>query len=134
MGYSSSDARVLRLFGEAVRKHRRVIGLSQEKLAELADLHRTYIADIERCTRNIGLINITRLAEALRICPGKLLDTLPRRPPVWLSARLGLSPFLQPPLSRTPSGREKSFVAAYCKQERPNKIPHLANYRRKIIT
>jgi transcriptional regulator with XRE-family HTH domain len=81
MGYSGSDARFLHSFGKAVRKHRRAIGLSQEKLAELADLHRTYIADIERGTRNVGLINIVRLAEALRIAPGKLLDPIPKKKP-----------------------------------------------------
>jgi transcriptional regulator with XRE-family HTH domain len=81
MGYSGSDARVLRSFGKAVRKHRRAIGLSQEKLAELADLHRTYVADIERGTRNVGLINIVCLAEALRIAPGKLFDPIPKKKP-----------------------------------------------------
>ena len=81
MGYSRSDARVLRSFGKAVRKHRRAIGLSQEKLAELADLHRTYIADIERGTRNVGLINIVGLAEALGISPGRLLDPIPKKKP-----------------------------------------------------
>jgi transcriptional regulator with XRE-family HTH domain len=81
MGYSGFEARVLRSFGQAVRKHRQAIGLSQEKLAELADLHRTYIADIERGTRNIGLINIVHLAEALRIAPGKLLDAIPKKKP-----------------------------------------------------
>jgi transcriptional regulator with XRE-family HTH domain len=79
MGYSGSEARVLRSFGKAVRKHRQAIGLSQEKLAEFAELHRTYAADIERGTRNVGLINIVRLAGALRISPGKLLDTIPKK-------------------------------------------------------
>ena len=36
MGYSSVEARILRSFGQAVRKHRQKVGLSQEKLAELA--------------------------------------------------------------------------------------------------
>lgn len=41
------------------------LGLTQEDLAEKADLHRTYIADIERGTRNLSLRNIERLAGAL---------------------------------------------------------------------
>jgi transcriptional regulator with XRE-family HTH domain len=40
-------------------------GLSQEKLAELAGIHRTYIGDVERGTRNIALVNMTRIAKAL---------------------------------------------------------------------
>jgi len=71
--------RVLRAFGQSVRKRRQALGLSQEKLAELADLHRTYIADIERGTRNVGLINVVRLAEALDVSPGTLVDPLAKR-------------------------------------------------------
>ncbi len=62
-----------------MRKHRQAVGLSQEKLAELADLHRTYIADIERGTRNVGLINIVRLAKALGIHPGEFFTQLSKK-------------------------------------------------------
>jgi transcriptional regulator with XRE-family HTH domain len=41
--------------------------LSQEKLADLAGIHRTYIGDVERGTRNIALINMTRIARALGV-------------------------------------------------------------------
>ena len=40
-------------------------GLSQEKLAELAGIHRTYIGDVERGTRNVALVNMTRIAQGL---------------------------------------------------------------------
>ncbi len=76
MGYAGPEAQVLVSFGESVRKHRQARGLSQEKLAELADLHRTYIADIERGTRNVGVINIVRLAQALNLSPARLLKEL----------------------------------------------------------
>jgi transcriptional regulator with XRE-family HTH domain len=52
-------------FGEAVRKRRNELQLSQEKLAEKARLHRTYIADIERGERNISLESIVKVIQAL---------------------------------------------------------------------
>ena len=52
-------------FGAAVKKRRYEIGISQEALAERAGLHRTYVADIERGSRNVALENIERLALAL---------------------------------------------------------------------
>jgi transcriptional regulator with XRE-family HTH domain len=56
-----------------VRKLRLDRGLSQEKLAELADLHRNYVGGGER---NIAIVNIVRLARALKVKPGKLLETI----------------------------------------------------------
>jgi len=52
-------------FGAALRKRRTLQGLSQEKLAEMAYIHRTYIGDVERGLRNIALVNMHRVAEAL---------------------------------------------------------------------
>lgn len=63
----------LKKFGERVRKLRKAQGLSQEKLAHLAGLHRTYIGGIERGERNITLTNILRLAKALETSPSELL-------------------------------------------------------------
>lgn len=62
--------------GKQVRKLRLARGLSQEKLAELADLHRNYVGGVERGERNIAIINIVALAHALRVKPAKLLETL----------------------------------------------------------
>ena len=64
----------LLLFGATVRKYRKAAGLSQETLADLAEIHRTYIGGIERGERNPTLLMIHRLANALEIEPFKLLE------------------------------------------------------------
>jgi len=58
---------ILEQFGSKIRKYRLKKKLSQEKLAELADLHRTYIGQIECGKRNVALKNIAKLARALNI-------------------------------------------------------------------
>lgn len=60
-------------FGRAVRKLRHVLGLSQEGLAEKADLHWTYIGGVERGERNLGLLNIVKIARALGTTPARLM-------------------------------------------------------------
>jgi CheY-like chemotaxis protein/DNA-binding XRE family transcriptional regulator len=55
------------MFGAAVRVRRNQLGFSQEKLAEMAQLHRTYVSDVERGVRNVSLESIERLAQALKI-------------------------------------------------------------------
>lgn len=52
-------------FGEKVREIRKEKGLSQEEVASKADLHRTYIGMIERAEKNITLVNIEKIANAL---------------------------------------------------------------------
>lgn len=65
-----------RAFGARVRRAREARGLSQEALADEAGLHRTYVGSIERGERNVSLFNIVKLAEALNVSPGHLLDNL----------------------------------------------------------
>lgn len=61
-------------FGRNVYKYRTEKNLSQEELAELADLHRTYISAVERGTRSISLKNIEKIFYALKIPAYKLFD------------------------------------------------------------
>jgi transcriptional regulator with XRE-family HTH domain len=68
------DARVL--FGRAVRKVRLERNLSQERLAELAGIHRTYIGDVERGTRNVGILNMRRIASALGVPLSQLIQEM----------------------------------------------------------
>jgi transcriptional regulator with XRE-family HTH domain len=65
---------VLVKFGRNLRKFRDAAGLTQETLAERADMDRTYLSDIERGLRNAGIKNIVRLANALGIPPARLMD------------------------------------------------------------
>lgn len=60
-------------FGKHLRKLREEKGWTQEELADKAGMHFTYIGQIERGIRNPSLINLERLAKALKIDAGKLL-------------------------------------------------------------
>lgn len=59
-------------FGKRVRAIREERGYSQELLAELACLHRTYIGGVERGERNVSLVNICRIGKALEVNPSEL--------------------------------------------------------------
>lgn len=61
-------------FGRRVREERLRLDLSQEKLAEKAKVHRTYIGMIERAEKNITLSNMEKIAKALGISVSKLTD------------------------------------------------------------
>lgn len=65
-------------FGDAVRTRREELGLTQEDLAEKAAIHRTYLSDIERGSRNLSLINIEKIAAALALPISKLFQLVER--------------------------------------------------------
>jgi transcriptional regulator with XRE-family HTH domain len=66
-------------FGRRLRWLRQQRGYSQEELAELAGLHRTYVGGIERGERNVSLENIWRLGDALDVSPAAFFPEFPRR-------------------------------------------------------
>lgn len=60
--------------GQAIKKQREKLGLSQEKLADRCGFDRTYISMLERGKRNPSLLNLLRLAEGLEISVSKLTE------------------------------------------------------------
>ena len=62
-----SKYQILNIFGENVRRYRKLANISQEELADRASLHRTYIGMIERAEKNITLVNMEKIANALKV-------------------------------------------------------------------
>lgn len=62
------------LFGKRVRERRLALGMTQQELADHAGLHRSYIGEIELGGRNVSLENIAKIAAALNIGIGSLLE------------------------------------------------------------
>lgn len=73
-GYSTEEKQHLTALGAAIRHFRETLGWSQEQLAERVELHRTYIGGVERGERNLCLLNILSIADALGVAPGGLID------------------------------------------------------------
>jgi predicted transcriptional regulator len=67
------DSAYRKVVAKNVCKFRRKLGLTQEGLAERAEMHWTYISGVERCKYNISLNSIVRLAKALGRAPHELL-------------------------------------------------------------
>lgn len=70
---------ICKTIGLNIKEYRNSAGISQEKLAEISGLHRTYIGAVERGERNITIINLCRIAFALRIEPQLLLKDIKER-------------------------------------------------------
>jgi len=65
-----------RILGEAIRTHRKHVGLSQEKLAERAELHPVYISAVERGVKTISVDALLRITKALGIRLRDLIQDL----------------------------------------------------------
>lgn len=67
------SAQLPKLFGLTVRQQRELLGWSQERLAESADLNRSYVGELERGQAVPSLITLDKLARALGLSPSRLL-------------------------------------------------------------
>lgn len=65
---------ILMNFGRAIRKIRLLNGISQEKFADMCNLHRTYISDVELGKRNVSLENIEKMSIALNLKMSQLFE------------------------------------------------------------
>lgn len=66
--------RILKALGAAVRCHRLHLQLSQEELGARANLHRTYITDIENGLRNLSFLTLVKVTGALELAPSQLMS------------------------------------------------------------
>lgn len=71
--YSKDEKSYLIKVGDRIRELRTETGLSQEKLSFACNLDRTYIGSVERGERNISIINLKKIAKALKVGPSELL-------------------------------------------------------------
>jgi len=71
---ASQEEDIRKQFGERLRHLRSMRGLSQEDLAHLCNLDRSYVGGVERGQRNISLLNIKKIADALSISPRDFFD------------------------------------------------------------
>ena len=68
------SSNILKKFGKRVHAERTKKGISQERLGEIAKVHRTYVGMIERGEKNITLINIEKISKALNVPIKNLVD------------------------------------------------------------
>ena len=75
-GGLTAEQKAVKLLAAHIRKLRGERGLSQERLAELAQMHRTYLGGIETARRNPSFKSLFRLARALAVSLSQLFDTV----------------------------------------------------------
>lgn len=71
-----ANLEIAKIVGERIRNYREQAGFSQEKLAELANCHRTYIGQIENAKKNPSVENIGKIARALNISLETLFENI----------------------------------------------------------
>ena len=74
--HTDMKTKVQEQLGYNIRKARLKSGVSQEELAAKVGIHRTYIGSVERGERNIGIMNIVKIAAALNIAVSELVEGL----------------------------------------------------------
>jgi transcriptional regulator with XRE-family HTH domain len=72
----NDDDNILQSFGDTIRSLRKKRNISQEELAHLSNLDRSYIGGVERGERNISLINIVKISNALNISLSHLFSKI----------------------------------------------------------
>lgn len=70
----STPSAARKQLGRRIRQLRKESGFSQEQLADLCGLHRTYIGAIERAEQNVSIDNIGKIAKALKVKTSQLID------------------------------------------------------------
>ena len=63
-------------FGQAVRKHRKALGYSQEAFGDMCGIDRSYMGGIERGEHNLALINILKIVRALKLQPSEFFKAI----------------------------------------------------------
>lgn len=74
------DKKILIQLGGRIRDVRKGLGISQEELAHLSGMHRTYVSSVERGERNISVLNLLSLAGVLGVDAADLVTGLTRAP------------------------------------------------------
>lgn len=74
------DKKILIQLGGRIRDVRKGLGISQEELAHLSGMHRTYVSSVERGERNISVLNLLSIAGVLGVDAGSLITGLARDP------------------------------------------------------
>lgn len=77
MNSKTQKSNIRQIFAKNLKSERLAKNLSQEELADLAGLHRTYVSSVERGERNISIDNIAKLAQALGISISVLIGNVP---------------------------------------------------------
>jgi len=70
------DQNFLRSTGDRIRDRRSELNLTQAELGEKCELHRTFIGSVERGERNVSILNLRQIAQALRVPIQKLLEAI----------------------------------------------------------
>ena len=81
MATSGAPREWLAVLGRRVRDARVRRQYTQEQVADMAGLSRPYLSAVERGERNVGVVNLIRIAQAVRADPGELVRDLGRDPP-----------------------------------------------------